>query len=250
MCQRTIACTFLLSSALLGQPTQTQPALEVASVKRSAGNEGNHFVMNGSRGRITFSNVPLKWVIRSAYGVQDNQVSGPDWLDVERYDINATYPPDSGQPVAKMLQSLLADRFKLVAHSETKELPAYVLTVGKGGAKLHEAEGNPTGYQMRTDGPLREMRTRANLKGLAVYLSGFLHLPVVEQTGIKGVFDIVVNWRLDDSVQSNDDVTELIRESVETQLGLKLELKKVPMETVVVDHAEKSTRRTNDNSGK
>ena len=90
-------------------------------------------------GQITYSNVSLKQVLTNAYGIKSYQVSGPKWLDSERFDIVAKIAMGATkEQFQMMLQNLLAERFKLAVHHETKELPIYALVVGKGGPKLKE----------------------------------------------------------------------------------------------------------------
>jgi uncharacterized protein (TIGR03435 family) len=93
--------------------------------------------MIDSKGRIDYVAVPLKWLFRQAYRVQDSQISGPDWLDSEVYDIAATFSPtDSSLERRQMMQGMLVDRFKLAVHHQTKDAPLYWLEIAKGGTKL------------------------------------------------------------------------------------------------------------------
>ena len=127
---------------------QASPSFEVASVKPAepppAGQMGLRVMMRGGPGtpdpgQITYSNVTLKNVMMAAYDVKGYQITGPKWLDSERYDIVAKIPKGSSKEDVKlMLQNLLAERFKLALHKESKELPIYALVVAKGGAKLKE----------------------------------------------------------------------------------------------------------------
>ena len=133
-------------SALSGQES-TAPTFEVASVKRNntsePGRQGALFRenINTTDGSVTLRNVTLNSCIKWAYGLQDPQISGPDWITVERYDIVAksSAPTSEGQ-LRLMLRTLLADRFKLVVHSEIKSLSVIALTVGKNRPKLRESE--------------------------------------------------------------------------------------------------------------
>jgi uncharacterized protein (TIGR03435 family) len=107
------------------------------AVKRSPPAAGMAFRMNETKGTLTYVNVPLRWIIRSAFRVQDSQISGPDWLNDERYDVQATYPADTPAPQrGTMLQNLLATRFKLAVHHETKDVSAYRLVVDTGGPRM------------------------------------------------------------------------------------------------------------------
>jgi uncharacterized protein (TIGR03435 family) len=145
-----ILCAGLIvsaSCAAFGQGAAESPTFEVASVKPAEPQpEGMMRVrMSGGPGtpdpgQLTYTNVSLKNVLINAYDVNDYQISGPNWLDRERFDIVAKIPQGTTKEQFRlMLQSLLAERFKLALHHETKELPMYALVLGKGGSKLKEA---------------------------------------------------------------------------------------------------------------
>src|SRR5260370_17705685 len=130
-----------VSGALYGQPA-TAPRFEVASVKPTAadqwnGSSGGH----SGTGRLTMTNVTLKRCITGAYGVGTNQIQGgPDWLDSDRYEIVAKADQPVGDGILMtMLQTLLAERFKLAIHRETRQIQAFVLEVAKNGPKLESA---------------------------------------------------------------------------------------------------------------
>jgi uncharacterized protein (TIGR03435 family) len=136
-----------------GQSTATLPSFEVASVKVAEqpkpDAQGRLFVMRGCRGgpgtsdpgTLTCDNTPLKQLLVKAYDLKNYQVEGPAWLDSDGFDIVAKIPAGtSKQQFNLMLQSLLAERFKVAVHRETKTLPVYALTVGKNGPKLKEVD--------------------------------------------------------------------------------------------------------------
>jgi uncharacterized protein (TIGR03435 family) len=127
----------LTSCAVFAQTNA--PAFEVASIKQAPPQQMGRMMvrMGGDAGRVDYANVSLKDVLARAYGVASYQISGPAWLDSERYDITAKVP--DGVPtdqIPAMLQTLLVDRFKMTVHKESKEEPIYALVVGKGGPKL------------------------------------------------------------------------------------------------------------------
>ena len=159
----------LTSCAALAQTAENSPAFEVASVKPAAPITGNFIrvMMRGGPGsndpgQITYTNVTLKNVLMNAYGVKGFQISGPGWLDSERYDIVAKLPRGATkEQFMVMLQNLLAERFKLTLHREKKDLPMYALVVGKNGPKLKESvdepgskEGDAPKAGGHADGPL------------------------------------------------------------------------------------------------
>jgi uncharacterized protein (TIGR03435 family) len=211
------ACV-LWGGACFGQ----QPSaisFEVASIKPAQPMTGGRvrIMMNTDKGMLRYTNVALKDVIRVAYRVKDFQVEGPDWMGGARFDIVAKLPDGSSEEqVPEMLQSLLAERFKLTAHRETKEHAIYALVVGKNGAKLkpaeiQTAEGSPkegAGYERPPGAPAKGgMPPRnammmmmdpsgmhlkapsATLANVAEAISRFTERPVVDMTGIQGQYD-------------------------------------------------------------
>jgi uncharacterized protein (TIGR03435 family) len=145
----------LTSYAAFGQASAESTTFEVASVKPAPPPTAGmmRVMMRGGPGsadpgQITYSNVSLKQIMTNAYGVRGYQISGPKWLDSERFDIVAKIPKGATKETFQlMLQNLLAERFKLALHRETKELPIYALVVGKGGAKLKETVDDGAGAQ-------------------------------------------------------------------------------------------------------
>jgi uncharacterized protein (TIGR03435 family) len=140
------------SCAAFGQAAAESPTFEVASVKPAEPPPpGQMRVMmrggpgSADPGQLTYTNVSLKNILTNAYGVKGYQINGPKWLDSERFDIVAKIPKGATKEQFQlMLQNLLAERFKLALHHETKDLPMYSLVVGKGGAKLKESVEDAT----------------------------------------------------------------------------------------------------------
>src|SRR6202011_3569884 len=137
-------CACLLSCcAAFGQQPPEKIAFEVASIKPAQPMPMGRMRigMNADAGMLRYTNVTLKDCIRNAYRVKDFQVQGPDSIESARFDIVAKLPAGSSpDQIPEMLQALLADRFKLTLHRDTKEHAIYALVVGKGGAKLKPAE--------------------------------------------------------------------------------------------------------------
>ena len=203
--------------------------------------------MRADPGRLTGTNVPLKRYLIAAWGLKDYQLSAPDWMNDERFDLTATMP--AGTPpheVLRMLQALLVDRFKLATHRETKELAVYALVVDKNGLKLKSAQGFGTSVSSSPRG--RSMRANATMKSFAGLLSGLVDRPVVDMTGLSGGFHIELDWTQDDmrsNPKENDGaaVDSLPGPTIYTALhevGLKLESRKAPVEILVVDRGEKA----------
>jgi uncharacterized protein (TIGR03435 family) len=148
---------FCLPGAVFSQPTATRATFEVASVKRSASDLSGMFVRYLPDGGVRITGATLKNLVSIAYNVREHQVSGgPEWLGTECYDVEArvatSNPPTPANPpkisneqrkTGERLRNLLADRFQLALHPETKEQPVFGLVVAKGGSKLQEStEGN------------------------------------------------------------------------------------------------------------
>ena len=191
--------------------TPARPEFEVASVKaRLSDDQGSRW--NPEHGNFTAENTPLKQLIRLAYQVPASSVSGPGWLDSLRYDINAKGHGDAPESqVMLMLQALLADRFHLQLHRETKETAVYFLVVANGGMKMQSADApNPSDLAGR---------------------------PVVDRTGIPGSFRLRLWYTRYTSTSESEgpDIFAAVRE----QLGLRLEPGRGPVETLIVDRADK-----------
>jgi bla regulator protein blaR1 len=238
--------------------TNKAPAFEVASIKPGDPSARGTRVMVAPGGRFTASNVNLKFLIQYAYGVRDFQIMGaPGWAGSDRYEISAKPEEErentSQDQLKLMMQALLADRFKLTFHRETKELPVYGLVAGKNGPKLQQSavENRPE---------LRMGRGLISAKGvsmemLANQLAQQLGRSVIDQTGLKGQYDIKLEWTPDtserrgmgdgdvrapsDAAAAPDPAGPSIFTAVQEQLGLKLEGQKGPVDILVIDHVEK-----------
>src|ERR1017187_2559320 len=151
----------LSSCGAFGQAAADSPTFEVASVKPAEPQPPGQMrvMMRGGPGtpdpgQLTYTNVSLKNILQNAFAVKGYQINGPKWLDNERYDITAKIPKGATKEQFQvMLQSLLAERFKLALHHETKDLPTYSLVVGKSGSKLKESvEDGPAAAAGGPDG--------------------------------------------------------------------------------------------------
>ena len=231
----------LAASAAFCQTAAESPTFVVASIKPAAPQEQGH-IMVGMRGgpgtpdpgQITYTNVSLKNILVNAYGIKGYQLSGPKWLDNERFDIAAKIPAGTTKEQFKlMLQNLLAERFKLTVHHESKEMPIYALVVGKGGHKLREsapeepapenppptpgadpagpaiprikigADGTPQlppgiakngTMMMMTNGRMILTANRQNLAGLTDTLANQLGRPVIDATGLTAKYDFSLDF--------------------------------------------------------
>jgi uncharacterized protein (TIGR03435 family) len=248
---------FLL--AALAAAHAQPPAYEVASIKPS--DMAGTVSIRRSGYRIATTSTSLLFLITWAYDVHSDRVYGkPNWLDSVRYDVMANAPQDNrpaplrlpGQPtqLQQMMQALLADRFKLVIHRETRQLPMYALVVAKGGAKIHLTEAPAVMGQtpFRMPGRGRLMGTQVSGEMLAKVLSDQLSHSVQDQTGLKGVFDFELQWEPDALSAPPDDgpapanlrTGASLFTALQEQLGLKLEARKGAVEVLVIDHIERA----------
>jgi len=200
--------------------------------------------MNMDPGRIHCTNVTLRKLIWESRQIKEYQVSGPDWITTELYNIDATMAPGtSGDQVLIMVQNLLKDRFQLAVHSETKEMPVYALLVAKNGVKMTPAELGRGGTYMS---PGKMVSKSAFMRNIVENLSRQLDLPVIDMTGLKGTYEFTLEWQPERRDEPRDGAVPeaatgpSIFTAVQEQLGLKLEPRKAPIEVVVVDHAEKN----------
>lgn len=228
-----------------------QTGFEVALIKPSDPTARGFSVLVSKGGRIELRNMSLKRLLAAAYSMQDFQVTGgPNWIDAERYDITAKAEGDgspSEHELFKMLQPLLAERFHVELHRETKQMARYVLTIGKGGSKLTEVKADgPPALDIRS----RHMITshRAPLSELVEALSWLLDRVVIDETSLKGVYDFKLEWSPDDfqakepGAPTGDSPAEggnSLEAAIQDQLGLKLVPQKGPVEMLVVDRAQK-----------
>jgi uncharacterized protein (TIGR03435 family) len=203
---------------------------------------------------LTITNATLKGIIQGAYNVREYSFSGPDWLSSVRFDINAKFPPEESTQITGeqrrlarqlMMQSLLAERFKLTAHKETKSMPGYALVVAKKGPKLTVSE-NKDGTSISTNNGVLDGQGMS-MGNLVTTLANLLQGPVADMTGIEGKYDIKLEWSTDDGKGGGGDGADAkspdtrpsIYTALQETLGLRLETRKIPVEVLVVDHIER-----------
>lgn len=292
----SVICTGLAVFTCMGASGQTAaapPAFEVASVKPSVPlPDGRIMRLNNSDpGTVDYKNYTLKILLARAYNVKEFQISGPDWIDSDGYDVVAKVPagvaPDQ---ISAMLQTLLAERFGIKLHKETRVLPVYVLSVGKGGPKLKDSDPTtiaaiqslgrggsappppPAPGKGPPPGAIRIMNSpngmtldgSMDMSRLTMVLSNFMDRPVIDSTSLTGTYDINLNFMPDESFSLKGgrgmpppppppagdgsgrigppvtpDPVGNIFQALQS-VGLKLESRKDPIETIVIDHANKA----------
>lgn len=260
-CAALIALTAVasLSPHWIAFAQAPRPAFDVASIKRN--NEEGNGVTFAVRpgGRLTVFNNAMTNVINNAYGIADYQLIGvPDWVKTETYDIEARGKEiASDKDLMLMLQTLLADRFAMKAHFETREMSAYILTVAKGGSKLRilnsqdcvpydgtkpDARSAPDvcGNNLTFRGNVWRL-THNSMPGVTAVLSRMLRGPVIGRTAIKGTFDLELRWSDDLAAAGNPDALPSLTTAVRETLGLELRSGRGPVEVLVIEHIERPT---------
>jgi uncharacterized protein (TIGR03435 family) len=315
----TIIVALFTAGLIWGQPADKALSFDVASVKPAAppkpDAQGRILIGGPSGGpgtkdpgRIRYPFTSLKNLLTIAYDVKSFQITGPATLDTERFEINATMPPATTMAEFRaMLRNLLAERFKLVIHRETRELPIYSLVVAKSGPKLKEsAEAppedpnaepapppfppggpkiGPDGFpvmppgirppggallMMMMPGRARLFGQQQTIESLTTRLTQQLNRPVLDATGLMGKYDITLTYSTEGLTGSGPlgplppppasppaggvavpvgnagvfvpegDAPPDIFAAIQSQLGLKRESKKGPVQLIIVDHVEKT----------
>ena len=241
-----------------GLQTSATKVFDVATVKVSAPESQGWQLGPPGHGAVTIRNLQLHRIIASSFRVQDSMVFGPGWLDDMRYDIVGKGPdPNASNPeVWEMMRSLLAERFKLKYHIETREVPIYALTIAKGGPKLIDGDKGRCAEDIKAGkncgdiifppfgSGIYNMPVAAFIGGLARVLQD---RPIVDKTGLTGKYDVTVRWMPDgtkpedlESIPKENRPEDIsLFQAVEKQAGLKLEATKGPVQVVVVDSIEK-----------
>ncbi len=240
------------------------PVFEVAAIKLDKSGSGNAD-SDTNNGRFTATNVSLRSLMQyEAYDIPGSRIlGGPKWLDSTRFDIDAKMDEaDAAQLKAldraqnrvqtqAMFQQLLADRFQLKVHWETRELPVYALVATKNGAKLQPTKDTTGNIGTSTSGngsSVKFTATGQTLAQLAQSLTSSaehdLGREVIDKTGIEGRYDVTLNWTRDTGASSSgtdsnaQDSGPSLFTAIQEQIGLKLEPSKGQVRVLVIDHAE------------
>jgi uncharacterized protein (TIGR03435 family) len=259
--RRTIPCASLIALVLLGasgQSTSTSPVFEVASVKpHNPAIRGNS--ADFSVDRFTAMNMPLGGLIVMAYDITVRQISGQDPLLSERYDIAAKAEHAvSRNEMLRMLQALLVERFHLVIHRESRDVPFYALVVGKGGPKLPRSDPSrgdvinpltPTGAggtELKSGHLVYKDESMPDFAWALSRMVATGDRVVLDNTGLDGTYDFELTFepsRTAPGAEVPGTATSIegpsIFEAVQEQLGLKLEPKKGPVGFLIIDHVER-----------
>ena len=229
--------TFALIMSWPGESQSTE-RFDVASVRISPPTSTSKPSWSDPDGAtFTATDIPLRILIQMAYEVDEKQIEGEDLCGSEQYDIAAK--PEGGGMLTPgrlkpMLTSLLAERFGLVTHRETRAASGYALVTAKGGSKLQASDASRKGRSAILRG--RIIGYGADMVVLTSMLGRTLRAPVVDKTGIKGNYDIDLNFAPEDSVDSS---LPSIFTAIQEQLGLKLESQKVRLKMLVIDRCQR-----------
>jgi uncharacterized protein (TIGR03435 family) len=191
----------------------------------------------------TWEATTLRSLIADAWNLKYYQVPDrPSWIASEHFDISARTPgaaAPSKEASRRMLQTMLADRFHLRVHFESKEIPVYALVIAKTGHKLKEPDRNSReGYTMAGSGKVEIIASHDTILRLADQLSNSAGRPVLDKTGLAGMF--AFQLRFNPSTTTESDLPSLPT-ALQDQLGLRLEPQNAPVETIVIDLAERPT---------
>jgi uncharacterized protein (TIGR03435 family) len=279
----TVAALLVVAAYGLFGQSADRPRFAVASIKRNqsspAPNSKGAPMGAGYRsgGRFVAGNAPVTFLIQRSYAVQDFQVvGGPAWISNDGYDIEAKPESNTDQKrMWLMVQALLADRFKLSMHRETKDLPVYDLQAVKSGPKLPAPQGGdcaevmtafPSPGQPRPAPPcgpgVVKSGTGLTMEGISVSMPAFAKIlsqivgrEVIDKTGFTGRFSLHLEFAIDDALAGLPDPVRpdasappadptarpTLRIALQEQLGLKLEASKGPVDVFVIDHVERPT---------
>jgi len=230
----TVAIALIVGWSIEGQSAER---FEVASVRISPPSGIGKTSWSDPGGHMfTATNIPLRILIQMAYEVDEKQISGEDLCGSEQYDVAAK--PETGiltpERLRPMLVSLLAERFGLVTHRETKTVSGYALVTAKGGSKLRASDASRAARSAIFRG--RIIGQGADMVLLASMLGRPLDVPVVDKTGLKGIYEIDLKFAPEDGADSS---LPSIFTAIQEQLGLRLESQKVPMQMLVIDRCQR-----------
>ena len=230
----------LAAATAFGQPL----AFDAASVKPNKLDDRIVTIDVGPGGRFAARGYTLKLLIQQAYEMKGFQIlGGPGWLDTDRYDVQARGRANASRhEVNQMLQKLLADRFALKLHPVQKEMPGFELEVAGDGAKLAPSQATEEISNAHRDQQGYLVGTGYSMRAFATIVGAYVAKPVVDNTGMKGLYDFRVRWteRADQLSDSDSGSISLIT-ALRDQLGLKLVSKRVTADLVQIDGASKAT---------
>jgi uncharacterized protein (TIGR03435 family) len=235
------------------------PAFEVASIKPSPPDVSQSMVAPRPGGGLVIEGLSFRTMLTWAYQIRPYQITGgPSWVDSIQWNILAKAGSEAGAVefeklsdsernqtldlIRRRLQALLADRFHLELERSSKEMPAYVLEVGKNGLKMQESKPDAPNFLKTGRGQI--IGNGAQMATLASFLGDILQRPVVDRTGLSGHYDFKIEWTPDAPAGGPDSEPAArtgpsIFTAIQEQTGLRLVSEKAPVETIVIQRVEK-----------
>jgi uncharacterized protein (TIGR03435 family) len=230
----------LAVSAWFGLTPQAADTLEVVAIHPSRVDSMNTQINSRPGGHLVIVNATLRTLIRNAYGVLPFQLTGePKWSETDHFDINAknaTGEEITSDSMKPLMQGLLADRFQLKAHWETRQEPIYALVLDNGPKFSPYVDAPQRGMNSsRVPGKIIMRATDVSMTQLASELGFRLQRFVVDRTGLPGRYDFILHWNPDPEDSTEPSLSTALHE----QLGLKLESRKGPVPVLVIDSAQR-----------
>ena len=223
---------------------------DVVSIKPSNKPNTNKTYRRTPDGGFRAGNYSLKDLIRLAFDVRNFQIAGgPGWLDTERYNVQAklevpfnALSPEGEERQRTMVQAMLQDRFELKVHKQNKDMNVYFLVLTQAVPKMKRTgDAREADTQMR-DGNGQMWATKFDMSLFARYVGGELGLPVIDRTGLPGVYDFELTWNPEEGKTSADtEFRPSLVTAIKEQLGLELKRGKGSVEVIMVDSAEKAS---------
>jgi len=221
-------------------------AYDVVSIKPNTSGSGSMSFRMASDGFMA-TNTSLHMLVANAYGFDPDRISGlPKWGSWGHFDVRAKVAESDIDAFKKLafderepiFQKAMEERFKIAVHRETKGLPVYDLVIAKGDLKLTATKmGSAGGSSVMNRGSLKAKGVP--VQNLLGFLAGVVHRPVIDKTGLTGVYDIELKWTPEDAPAGTEETGPSIFTALQEQLGLQLVASKGMVETLIVDHAEK-----------
>ena len=240
----------LVMAATAVAQTAPPPAFEVASVRINPNFRQNdprtaRQDVQSTAGSLTMRNVPMTGMVSWAFQVQQPLISGPDGMDGQRYDIFAKAGhPAKDDEMRLMLQTLLAERFHLAVHRETRQMAVQVMLVAKSGIKMKKSESE--GPMQSVEDPVKgSINQHVPIREMMDEISRNIHTPVIDMTGLSGGFDFAINPK--DYIPPRDVIMaqhleeiDIMQAILEHGLGLRMEPRKMAVEVLVIDRVDKT----------
>lgn len=222
-----LAATALAQTPVPTLASRSSPQFDSDLVTPAEPQTGSQVRVQGSidtvQGMLKYTNITVKDFMSQALDLRPDQIRGPDWLDMNRYDFSATFPPHTSAPnVSLMVQELLMDRFRMTTHTETEQRPIYNLVASEGVPHFTLKPGADA-----ATGTHGHVTIKGSMRHFAGFLSHEADRPVIDETGLTGSYEFSLDW--DDSA---------IAQALGPQLGLKLVPTTGPVEIMVFDRAE------------